>query len=271
MALVNSFKRFVSVLVLLVVGTIVTVSVFDHLIAAPIELSKSLTQAIRAGIVVIFGASTVLFIRHSKSLLSGRIGDRPATVFQFFMVLVSVIVMVFATLRIFAVLELTTLLLSGSVVSIIIGLVLSVFVSNLLAGTLVFVTHKYRVGDDVIVNNVPGKIVEITNFVTRVRNDVGGMIVIPNTALAQGGVIITKVPHNETISPIRLPYSLGDRVCTTYMKGEGVVKEITPYHTKILLDSGKELTFFNNSVLAGSVVVAKITPKKGTRSNSRSR
>jgi hypothetical protein len=50
-----------------------------------------------------------------------------------------------------------------------------------------------------------------------------------------------------------------------------VVKEITPYHTKILLDSGKELKFLNNSVLVGSVAVAKISPKKRTRSNSRSR
>jgi small-conductance mechanosensitive channel len=198
MDLVNSFKRFVFVLVLLVVGTIVTVFVFDHLIAAPIELSKSLTQTIRTGIVLIFGASIVIFIRHSKSLISRRIGDQPATVFQFFMVLVAVIAMVFATLRIFTVLEPTTLLLSGSVVSIVIGLVLSVFVGNILAGTLVFMTHAYRVGDDVIVNNVPGKIVEITNLVTRIRNDVGGMIVIPNTALAQGGVIITKVPGNRT-------------------------------------------------------------------------
>lgn len=123
-------------------------------------------------------------------------------------------------------------------------------------------SHAYRVGDDVIVNNVPGKIVEITNLVTRIRNDVGGIsadIVIPNTAIAQGGVIITKVPDHETISPIRLPYSLGDRVYTTYMSGEGVVKELTPYTTRILLDSGKELTFLNNSVLVGSVAVAKIS------------
>jgi hypothetical protein len=32
------------------------------------------------------------------------------------------------------------------------------------------------------------------------------------------------------------------------MSQEGVVKELTPFHTKILLDSGKELTFLNSSV-----------------------
>lgn len=258
MNLVNSFKRFVWVLAILVVGTLVTVLVFDHLIA-PIQLSQSLTHIVRTAIVLVFGASILIFIQRSKSYIARRIGDQPATVLQFFMVLAAVIVMIFAVLRIFEVIAPTTLLLSGGAVSIVIGLALSVFVGNILAGTLVLMTHSYRVGDNVIINNVPGKIVEITNLVTKVRNDVGGLTIIPNTAIAQGGVIITKVPDNEAISPVRLPYSLGDRVYTTYMSGEGVVKELTPYYTKVLLDSGREVTFLNTSVLMGSVAVAKVS------------
>lgn len=52
---------------------------------------------------------------------------------------------------------------------------------------------------------------------------------------------------------------VGDRVFTTYMSGEGVVKELTSFYTKILLDSGRELTFLNNSVFLGSVAVAKVS------------
>jgi small-conductance mechanosensitive channel len=258
MNLVSSFKRLVWVLVFLVIVTLVTVLVFNHLIA-PVELSQSLANIFRTAIVLVFGASILILIRHSKSHLEKRIGEQPATVFQFFMVLGAVIVMIFAVLRIFEVIAPTTLILSGGAVSIVIGLALSVFVGNILAGTLVLMTHAYRVGDNVIVNNVPGKIVEITNLVTKIMNDVGGLIIIPNTALAQGGVIITKVADHEKISPVRLPYDLGDRVFTTYMSGEGVVKELTPYYTKVLLDSGRELTFLNNSVLIGSVAVAKIS------------
>jgi small-conductance mechanosensitive channel len=109
-----------------------------------------------------------------------------------------------------------------------------------------------------MVNNVPGKVEEITAMVTRIRNDVGGLIVIPNTAIVQGGVIVTTFPA-ETVMRHRLPYSLGDRVYTTYLNQEGVVKELTPFYTRIQLDSGNELTFLNSSVLTGLVAVAKIT------------
>ena len=51
----------------------------------------------------------------------------------------------------------------------------------------------------------------------------------------------------------------GDRVITSYMNEQGTVKEITPLHTVIQLDSGKEITFLNNSILSGAVVIAKIT------------
>jgi small-conductance mechanosensitive channel len=143
------------------------------------------------------------------------------------------------------------------------GLVISTFVGNILAGTMVLTTNPYRVGDDVLVNNIPGKILEITAFTTRIMNYAGGQMVIPNSAIIQGAVIVTKVSGQETVQQSRLPYSLGDRVYTTYMSGEGVVKELSPFYTKILLDSGRELTFLNNSVLSGSVAVARISPDQG--------
>lgn len=84
------------------------------------------------------------------------------------------------------------------------------FVGNILAGTLVLITHPFRAGDTVMVNNVPGRVLEITAMVTRIRNDVGGLVVIMNTAIVQGGVIVTTFPA-EAVVPSRLPYSLNDR------------------------------------------------------------
>jgi small-conductance mechanosensitive channel len=43
------------------------------------------------------------------------------------------------------------------------------------------------------------------------------------------------------------------------MNEQGTVKEITAFYTAILLDSGKEITFLNNSILSGGVIVARIT------------
>ena len=253
----SSVKRFALIIALLIAVAFVLVFSFDRLIATRTE-QVSLSQTVRTVIVVFFGLIIILFIRHSKSLLSKHVGVHLAAVFQFFMILVVGIVVVFASLGIFQVSP-TTLLLGGGIASIVIGLVISTFVGNILAGTLVLMTRPFSVGDTVMVNNVPGRVEEITAMVTRIRNDIGGLIVIPNTAIVQGGVVVTTFPASEVSVHRRLPYSLGDRVYTTYMNEEGVVKELTPFYTRILLDSGKEVTFLNSSVLTGMVAVAKIT------------
>jgi small-conductance mechanosensitive channel len=259
---INSLKRFLLVLALLAAVTLTVGLVFDQVVAVSTKPPLLFAQAIRTLIIVVFGSVIILFIRRSRSLLSSRVGVHPATVFQFFMVIIVFIVMIFAVLNIFQV-PATTLLVSGGVVSIVLGLVISTFVGNILAGTMVLTTNPYRVGDDVLVNNMPGKILEITAFTTRIMNYAGGQMVIPNSAIIQGAVIVTKVSGQETVQQSRLPYSLGDRVYTTYMSGEGVVKELSPFYTKILLDSGRELTFLNNSVLSGSVAVARISADQG--------
>lgn len=250
---INSLKKFILVLVILVIMAFGIVYLFDALIAAPTKLSALLEQTVRTVIVLIFGSIIILFIRRSKPLISKQVGPHPATVFQFFMLLIAVVIIAFAILRTFEV-EATTY----SVVSIIVGLVISTFVGNILAGTLVLVTNPFREGDTVLINNVPGKVVEITSLVSRIRTDLGGEIVIPNNAIVQGGVIVTKFSAETGILERRLPYSLGDRVYTTYMSAEGTVIELSPLYTKIRLDSGRELTFLNSSVLTGTVAVARV-------------
>ena len=257
---VSSLKRFAFSVVALVVLTLVSVYLFDQLIAEQIGLSDLLRQTGRALIVVLFGALIILSIRRSKHLLSKRVGVHPATVFQFFMILVVGIVMIFAFLHIFQVSP-SSLLIGGGIVSIVVGLVISTFVGNILAGTLVLMTHPFKVGDTILVNNIPGRIEEITAMSTKVKNDVGGRIVIPNTAIMQGGVIITSFSGHDADVMVRLPYGSGDRIYTTYLNQEGVVTELTSFYTKILLDSGKELTFLNTSVLTGNVAVARIREK----------
>jgi hypothetical protein len=85
---------------------------------------------------------------------------------------------------------------------------------------------------------------------------------IPNSAIASGSVIITAIRNYETKFQSRLLYCIGDRVVTTYKNEEGIVKELSPLHTTILLDSGKELRFLKNSILSGTVAIAKIIQKK---------
>jgi len=259
---VSSVKRFTLIIALLVIVAFGIAFSFDQLIAKQTQLPTLVlvAQTVKTVIVVVFGLIIIFFIRRSRPLLSKYVGIHLAAVFEFFMILVVGVVMILTSLNIFQVSP-TTLLIGGGIASIVMGLVISTFVGNILAGTLVLMTRPFGVGDSVMVNNVPGKVVEITAMVTRIKNDIGGLIVIPNTAIVQGGVIVTTFPASDTPVRGRLPYSLGDRIYTTYMNQEGVVKELTPFYTRILLDSGRELTFLNSSVLTGSVAVAKISQR----------
>ena len=165
--------------------------------------------------------------------------------------------MTFSVLDIFGV-SLSTLLTSAGIISVTVGLIISTFVGGLLSGALVFTTYQFKVGEDVMVNNIPGRVTDMTAFVMRIRTDVG-QISIPNSAIASGGVIITAMRKPELTQESRLHYTVGDRVITSYRNEEGTIKELTAFHTTVLLDSGREITFLNNSVLSGAVAVAKVT------------
>jgi len=264
---VDSFKKFSIFLTFLVILGISTIYIYDLFIAATINLPSFLTQAFRIIIILGFWLTIILLLRQAKPFMTKRIGNQAATVLQFSMGAIAVIVMSFGVLHTLGVSP-ETLLTGAGIISITMGLVISTFVGGILAGALVFTTHRFKVGDTVLVNNIPGKVTDITALVTIIRTDVG-QISIPNSAIASGVVIITAVHKYEAKSESRLPYSIGDRVVTTYRNEEGTVKELTPLHTIILLDSGKELTFLNNSILSGTVAIAKVTQTEKTQTQTR--
>jgi small-conductance mechanosensitive channel len=255
---ISSLKRFFLIVAVLIVAAFGLVFLIDYLIFIKVQITTEISQAIKTTVVISFGLIIVFVVRRSKPILSKYLGTHLAMVFQLLMILIASIVAGFGVLNIFQVSP-TSLLLGGGIASIIIGLVISTFVGNILAGTLVLMTRPYSVGDSVMVNNIPGKVEEITSMVTRIKNDMGGMIVIPNTAIIQGGVIVTTFPASDTPIRGRLPYSKGDRIYTTYLNQEGIVSELTPFYTRIRLDSGRELTFLNSSVFTGAVAVARIS------------
>jgi small-conductance mechanosensitive channel len=257
---VNSFKRLTIFLTFLVILGVSIIYFYDLFVAATINLPIFLIQAFRIIIILGFWLTIILLLRHAKSFMTKRIGNQTATIMQFSIGAISVLVMSFGVLDTLGVSP-VTLLTGAGIASITIGLIISTFVGGILAGALVFTTHRFRVGDSVIINNIPGKVLDITALVTVIRTDVGQME-IPNSAIASGSVIITTIHKYEGKTENRLPYSIGDKVVTTYMNGEGTVKQLTPFHTIVLLDSGKELTFLNNSILSGTVAIAKIVQIK---------
>ena len=263
----DSFKKFSIFLTFLVVLGVSTIYIYDLFIAATINIPSFLTQTFRI-IILGFWLTVILLLRQAKSFMTTRIGNQAATVLQFLMGAIAVIVMSFGVLHTLGVSP-ETLLTGAGIISITMGLVISTFVGGILAGALVFTTHRFKVGDTVLVNNIPGKVTDITAIVTIISTDIG-QISIPNSAIASGAVIITAVHKYEAKYESRLPYSIGDRVVTSFMNEGGVVEELNPLRTKILLDSGKELTFLNSSIISGIIAIAKVTQTKTAQTREQS-
>jgi small-conductance mechanosensitive channel len=254
--IINSFKKLVAFIIFIVIAAAALITIFELFVAEPTNLPIFFARLANTSIVFAFSAVALYFLSHVKHLLTPRIGLQVASILQFLLMSVALLIMAFVILGFFDVTP-STLLTSAGIISITAGLIISTFVGGILSGALVFTTYQFKIGDDVMVNSVPGKVTDMTALVMRIRTDVG-QITIPNSAIASGGVIVTSVRKPELTQENRLPYVVGDRVLTSYRNEEGTIKEVTAFHTTVLLDSGREIRFLNNSVLSGAVAIAKI-------------
>ncbi len=253
---IPSLQRLFFYLIVTLVLTIGVLYVFHKFIAQPISLSMLFEQAISVIIGLLAWSAAIVIIRRFKSIVAQRMGEQASTIVQYVMLAIATLILMFFILSIINV-SATELLTGAGIISITAGLVISTFVGSLLSGFLVFTNYRYRVGDSVMINNIPGKIIEMSALIMRIQTDVGQMT-IPNSAIASGGVIITIIRDSGLLKETRLHFKLDDRVITPYLNEQGVIKQITPYNTVIQLDSGKEITYLNNSILSGAVVIAKI-------------
>jgi small-conductance mechanosensitive channel len=255
----SSLKRLIIMFLVLLFLAAGTLLFYNFFIQGPTNLPEFLDKSIQIAIIAAFWLANLFFLRRAKPTMKEKFGEQAATTIETFLAIIASLVLIFALLSTFGI-SLENLLVGAGIASVTIGVIVSSFVSNILSGVLVFAAYKLRPGDEVLVDNMPGSITEINAIVTRVRTEIGH-IAISNSGIASGLVRVTQIHPHEKVKNRNLPYSKGDRVVTTYIEGEGTVKEITPFHTTILLDSGKEIVFLNGSILTGQVAVAKIQQK----------
>jgi small-conductance mechanosensitive channel len=264
---VNSFRKLAIFLIAVTFLSVSIIYLYDLVIELAISLPMFMRQVFRISLILGFWSIVLLALQQAKPYMAKRIGNQAAAVTQIILGIISIIIMSFGILQTLGVAP-QTLLTGAGFASLTMGLIVSTFVGSLLSGALVFSTHRYRIDDTVVVNNVPGEVVDITALATIIETDVGQMS-IPNSAIASGSVIITTIRKHKGTSGSRLPYIQGDRVITNYANEEGTVEEITPLRTVILLDSGKQLTFLNNSVVTGTVAIAKVKPKSSVQAKKK--
>jgi small-conductance mechanosensitive channel len=257
---IRSIQRLFLYLIVTLILTIFTLFIFHQFIASSISLPILFEESVRIIIILLFAGLAFIIIRRFKPFITQRIGNQFSTIIQYFLTAVIAVVVVFGILNILQPNSATELITGAGIISITVGLVISTFVGSLLSGFLVFTNYKFKVGDNIMFNNIPGKIIEMTALVLRIQTDVG-QVTIPNNAVASGGVIITVLHEYPDFENSRLHYRVGDRVLTSYNNEQGIVKEITALTTTIQLDSNKQITFQNNMVLSGAMLIAKITSK----------
>jgi small-conductance mechanosensitive channel len=87
-----------------------------------------------------------------------------------------------------------SILVGGGVAAIIVGIGVSTIIGNMLSAALMLTAFPAKIGDSIhIVNdNIGGKVVEINFIFTKIITNEGAEYVVPNNAIVQGNVTITK-------------------------------------------------------------------------------
>jgi small-conductance mechanosensitive channel len=119
------------------------------------------------------------------------------------------VVVVWSVLEIFPATEqiARTLLASGAVVALFVGVAFSVPLGNIGAGILLSITQPVRIGDRISVGDVTGTAEEITLIHTVVRTDAGLTAFVPNSQLVTSTVVNRTIEDPRRLVSVRLPIS----------------------------------------------------------------
>jgi hypothetical protein len=91
-------KKFVTAIILLAMCTSAAIFLFGQLIAAPVKLPILLAQSVETVMVIVSGSIMIFLIHRFRYIMGKRIGLHSATIFSFFMVLITILIMIFLAL-----------------------------------------------------------------------------------------------------------------------------------------------------------------------------
>jgi small-conductance mechanosensitive channel len=105
-----------------------------------------------------------------------------------------------------------SLLASGAVLTVFLGIALSGPLSNIGAGVLLGLSQSVRLGDRVTIADVTGTAVEITLMQTILLTDEGRRVFVPNSQMASSIITNRSIDDPRRIVSVRLPIALGKPV-----------------------------------------------------------
>jgi len=101
-----------------------------------------------------------------------------------------------------------SLLASGAVLAIFVGIAVSGPLTNLGAGTLLGLSQSVRLGDRITIADVTGTVVEISLMQTVMVTDEGRRVFVPNAQMASSIIVNRSIDDPRRIVSVRLPISV---------------------------------------------------------------
>lgn len=142
------------------------------------------------------------------------------------------VIVVWSVLEIFPTTEqlARTLLASGAVIALFVGVAFSVPLGNIGAGILLSLSQPVRIGDRITVGDVTGTAEEITLIHTVVSTDDGRTAFVPNSQMVTSTVINRSLDDPRRIVSVRLPISMAASVDEARDVLLGIVGEVGAAH-----------------------------------------
>jgi len=105
-----------------------------------------------------------------------------------------------------------TLLASGAVLALFVGVAFSVPLGNIGGGILLSLSQPVRLGDRISVGDVKGTVGEITLLYTVVRTDAGRTAFVPNSQMVTSTVVNLSMAETDNSVTVRLPIGINNSV-----------------------------------------------------------
>jgi small conductance mechanosensitive channel len=200
-------------------------------------------------------------IRRLLQRMTPRIGIHLSASISFFM---AIIISLFAIITLMYQwnIDPQSILVGGGVAAIIVGIGISNLVGNMLSAGLMLTTFPAKIGDNIYIVNdkIRGKVVEISFIYTKIITEEGTEYVVPNNAIVQGNVRITKDVSSHDLHDLQLPFAQGEdiEVTDSSKRYSGIVTKITANFTTLASSGSKnEIILSNNSIMSGQFVIIK--------------
>jgi small conductance mechanosensitive channel len=197
-------------------------------------------------------------IRRLLQRMTPRIGVHLSTSVSFFIAII-ISMMAIVTLMYQWNIDPQSILVGGGVAAIIVGIGISNIAGNMLSAGLMLTTFPAKIGDSIYIVNdkIRGRVEEINFIYTKISTEEGTEYAVPNNAIVQGNVRITK---DVSSRHLQLPFVEGEHVEVTDSSKtyDGIVTKITTNFTTLYSgESENEIILSNNSIISGQFIIIK--------------